>query len=648
MKFRYILSAVLAASALFASCTQEMPGDLSVIQAEKSFISVPAAGGDASTTITATDTWKVEGVPDWLVVSPVSGGAGSTNVLFKAGSSASTRSAELKFIVGDKVQYVNVKQEVPVAEVKPSTCAEANAGQDGKIFRVEGVVVEIAESATYGNFYINDGTARLYVYGTKYQGQTKQGALIKLGIEVGDKVTVEGEKKTYNTTPELVDVDVLKVVKSLVKAEPENLSVEKEGGDVDVKVTYKGSNLDVIPQADWLSIASIEKVADTTVVKVRVAPNEGDTRNGAVVFKSSIPTQTSEVSVTITQATGMAMYTLPYAEDFAKGLGAWEVNVTTGRTDGKDIWTSAVYNNVPYAKASAGSKIDTKSMLVSPKISLKGAASPVLTFKHCGKFFGNQQEETTLWASKDNGATWTQLLFPEHDNAYGWKESGDISLASFAGAEYVNIAFQYVSNTEFYGTWEIADVKVEDRAAAITSIAGLNNAAAAAEVAYDITLTDAVVKYVSGNNAFVEDATGGIQIYKSGHGLVAGQKINGKVAAKVKLYSGYAEATAFDVTAATVTTDGSVEPVVLTLAQLQKSYLRYQNCMVKLEGVTLTSELNSSARDNKVQQGGAEIAGRLQDKNVTVAAGTGNLICFPTRYNATLQLGIWTPDHFTK
>ena len=379
-----------------------------------------------------------------------------------------------------------------------------------------------------------------------------------------------------------------------------------------------------------------------------MAANTEDTRVGTVILSSSQKSQNTQITVTVTQSSGLAMYTMPYAEDFSKGQSVYEINEITPRADGNAIWSSGSYGGKYYMKASGGSKVDTKSMLISPKISLKNAKSPVLTFEHCGKYCGDQAEELTVWVSTDNCTTWTQLLIPNaHDNAYTWTNSGEISLASCVGKDYVNVAFQYISNTSYYGTWEIANIKVEDRTPDMKTIAEINDAASSTEAEYKVNLTNAVVTYVNGSNAFIEDATAGIQLYKSGHGLTAGQVINGEVTVKVKLYAGYAEATSLDVSAAKVTT-GEAKATELTLAKLLKDYLRYQNCMVQLKGVTLTSTLDSNARDSKIQQDGSEVAARLQVKTVTVEAGTGTLICFPTRYNTTLQLGVWTPDHFVK
>ena len=96
--------------------------------------------------------------------------------------------------------------------VKINTVAEVIAGNDGDTFAVCGVCTEIVND-TWGNWYLEDSTGKLYIYGTlDADGKTKN--FKSLGIEVGDKVTVQGPKTTYRDLVELVNVTVLKVEKA--------------------------------------------------------------------------------------------------------------------------------------------------------------------------------------------------------------------------------------------------------------------------------------------------------------------------------------------------------------------------------------------------------------------------------------------------
>lgn len=298
MKLRYIIASLAAVLTLAAGCTKEMPGDLAEVQVSSSFVSIPEAGGSQTITVVATGAWTLDNSgSSWLTVSPASGNAGSTVVTFSADGTVNSRSAVIKININGKTQYVNATQQWGDGTVSVSTCAEVLAGPDGKTFQIEGVVTKIAESATYGNWYINDGTGEVYIYGTKYQGATKQGAIGKLGIEVGDVVKIEGPKTTYSGTVELVDVDVLNVTKSLVKViDPEEVG-KKDGGILTVKVIAKGGNLNVTPKENWIKISSLGSRGDTTLVNLFLDENVAGAREGTVEFVSG----TSSVTTTIKQ-----------------------------------------------------------------------------------------------------------------------------------------------------------------------------------------------------------------------------------------------------------------------------------------------------------------------------------------------------------
>lgn len=676
MKFRYLISALFLCLAV--SCVEEGFGTLSEIQLSQSYAAIDVNGGSASITATANDSWTVveSSVPSWLTVSPMSGSSGETTITFSAEATTATNEADVQILCGGKTQHISVIQFAVKGEPVILSCREAidlikSGNYGGSEYYVKGIVCKIQEidTGSYGNatFFLSDDGTYQGSYNSDgsgdgnwfevYRSWWLNGEKFKTGNEfsLGDEITVCGVLTSYKGTPETLQdtnagiaASVVAITKSLISVDKDNVEIGKDGGNLDVKVVYKGNDLKVNPDVDWISLANINVASDTTYVTLKVDPNIDDTRFGKIELSSSIPGQSSSVTINLKQASGLDMYHMSFFEDFSNGLGSFAVNVITPRPDGKDIWSVGSYNGQSYVKASAGSKVDTKSMLVSPKFNLNGVTSPVLSFDHCGKFCGDQAEELTLWVSTDNCETWTQLLIPNaHDNNYGWINSGDISLASFAGKDYLNFAFQYVSNSDYYGTWEITNVKVEDRAPVFTSIAALNNAASSAKVTYDVTLTDAVVKYVNGGNAFIEDATGGIQLYKSNHGLKAGQKINGKAKFTVTLYNMYAEATDVDFSEATVTEDGNVDPTVLTVNRLLKDYLRYQNCFVKLEGVKFANGADGSAKvSDTLSQGEDTVASYTQVKTVKIEANKEyDVLCLPTRYKTTLQVGIWEDGH---
>ena len=295
MKLKYFLAALIAASSFAlttVSCDDEDEKSyLSEVQVNSSYVAFPATGGSQTIEVRANGAWTFENVPTWLTVSPMSGN-GTANVTFTVAETESTKEATILLNCNGATQRINVLQMTEKTELQLSTCAQVNAGLDGTAFRVGGVVTKIAEFATYGNFYINDGTGEVYIYGTKYQGQTKQGAITKLGIEVGDEVVVEGPKTTYGGTVELVDVDVIEVRKSLIKCDSTYVAgvntntLPCEGGDITAYLTNKGQGLYVNIPEELKYWVSISEIAGNTVT-FHVAENVAGPRNATIAVRTS-------------------------------------------------------------------------------------------------------------------------------------------------------------------------------------------------------------------------------------------------------------------------------------------------------------------------------------------------------------------------
>ncbi|MCR5709939.1 MAG: DNA-binding protein [Bacteroidales bacterium] len=296
MKIKNILVSLVAILALAAGCNQVEPDHfLKEVTVSSSYVALNMDGGSATINVVANESWSIPTTPDWLTVSPASGSAGATTVTFSAGKTFDGRTAEIVLKCGDKTQNINVIQGL--AMVSPATCAEVIAGPDSKTYRVTGVCTSIANT-NYGNWYLQDATGTIYIYGTV--DATGKYNWASFGIEVGDKVTVEGPKTTYNGTVELVDASVIKVEKSLIKVaeyDPEDAVLPIEGGIFTVKLTNKGTGLYVDAPADWLTIASISG----NTVKFRAAPNEGGDRDAKIVFSTVSGKETYKTELSVSQ-----------------------------------------------------------------------------------------------------------------------------------------------------------------------------------------------------------------------------------------------------------------------------------------------------------------------------------------------------------
>ena len=297
MKLKYFIPMFIMALAMLTSCSDDdvvtYPGDIRV---SSSYMALPVDGGSTSIDVYCNQKWEVDTVgafpkkEPWFDYSVSSSDKGQV-LTITADATLDGRSTTIKLVTeGGTTQYVNVMQGL--STVSTATCAEVIAGPDSKTYQVKGTCTAIANT-TYGNWYLNDGTGEIYIYGT-LDKDGKEKNFLSLGLEVGDEVVVQGLKTTYGTTVELVNVTVVAINKSLIKVdstyvgEVASNELPLEGGELTAYVTCKGNGVSVdIPEdaKDWLSIAAIKNGGSEVVFKA--APNTGGDRNTTVIFKTT-------------------------------------------------------------------------------------------------------------------------------------------------------------------------------------------------------------------------------------------------------------------------------------------------------------------------------------------------------------------------
>ena len=319
MKTRYIILSVLATLALAVGCQKEADHFLDEIKVNSSYISIPEAGGTVTMEVTTTGSWSISSaLPEWLTIAPTSGSAGTTTISLTAPQAPDGRTAEFQINCDGKTQVINVIQGLAV--VSTATCAEVIAGPEAKTYKVTGVCTRIANTS-YGNWYLDDGTGEIYIYGTVNASGSYDWA--KFNIEVGDVVTVQGPKTVYNGTIELVDATFISVQKSLVKIVSDSeYSFDADGGAFSVALSAKGDGpfIEIAEDAqDWVSISSTSKTKDDKgndiiVVHFRVAPNEGEaSRTADIAFTSASGKTSSTVHATVSQMGLSGTLTNPFS-----------------------------------------------------------------------------------------------------------------------------------------------------------------------------------------------------------------------------------------------------------------------------------------------------------------------------------------------
>ena len=311
MKLKYFVPMFIMALAMLTSCSDDdvvtYPDGLRV---SSSYMALPVDGGSTSIDVYCNQKWEVDTVgafpkkEPWFDYSVSSSDKGQV-LTITADATLDGRSTTIKLVTeGGTTQYVNVMQGL--STVSTATCAEVIAGPDSKTYQVKGTCTAIANT-TYGNWYLNDGTGEIYIYGT-LDKDGKEKNFLSLGLEVGDEVVVQGPKTTYGTTVELVNVTVVAINKSLIKVdstyvgEVASNELPLEGGELTAYVTCKGNGVSVdIPEdaKDWLSIAAIKNGGSEVVFKA--APNTGGDRNTTVIFKTTDGKKDYTSQMTISQ-----------------------------------------------------------------------------------------------------------------------------------------------------------------------------------------------------------------------------------------------------------------------------------------------------------------------------------------------------------
>ncbi len=193
------------------------------------------------------------------------------------------------------------------------------------------------------------------------------------------------------------------------------------------------------------------KVGDKVIVKGKLDNFKGNSPQIAFGYLVSINNQSSKVILSAT---------------FDKDMAGFKIENINLPSELSDIW----YHDTKYhnMKATATKKVAEKkyvkyaaqSRLVSPEFSLKGINNAVLSFEHCGKYFGNIKEECKVMISTD-GTTWTELTVSKYPNPDFKYVTSTCDLSKYAGKDKVYISFLYTSTTKAAPTWEIKNVEVK-------------------------------------------------------------------------------------------------------------------------------------------------------------------------------------------
>lgn len=258
------------------------------------------------------------------------------------------------------------------SEIKDATVAEFIAAEVSttQLYRLTGTITEI-QNTTYGNLMLKDATGEVLIYGVKKDKDAGNTSFSELGAEVGDKLTVVGQRGAYNTTIEMKSGYCEKLEKDTTTPK---FSVSTE--TLTAKAADKSVSFDVRGNVKW--------TVDSDNAAYKVSPESGD-GNGTVTVSFAENTTDKDVTVKLTVSTTAEVATKSYTVTLThKGVSAagtedFSSNVewTLGTNAYSDKATINGVGDVPVLKIGTSKKAGDATLKIpagTTKVSFYGVA----------------------------------------------------------------------------------------------------------------------------------------------------------------------------------------------------------------------------------------------------------------------------------
>lgn len=367
MKLKYIFTALVAALTLAVGCEDDIETYLDEVRVSSSYVAIPAAGGSQTITVNAKSDWSFGDIPEWVKVSPTTGVAGETEVTFKAEATTATKEAMLYLTCDGKSQIINVLQQTKKVELEVTPLKEFLAAEVGPtVYRIAGTITRIEDiSASYKNATLTISDDEGYsVYCYRF-GPPSGKKIEDLGMEVGDFLTVEGQRGDYKGSPQMAQGGVfVSLKKSLIKVDSVTVKMPEtgefglykeplplEGGQFKVHLTCKGDGISVVVPDEaksWLSVNAIETSGNSSIVTFSAAANAMGDRTAVLTFNTTSGGTVNSAQANIDQKGAILQVTVG---EFLKAAVSPAQYRLTGTV--KQISVSEQYNNADITVADA-------------------------------------------------------------------------------------------------------------------------------------------------------------------------------------------------------------------------------------------------------------------------------------------------------
>ena len=349
------------------------------------------------------------------------------------------------------------------------------------------------------------------------------------------------------------------------------------------------------------------------------------------------------MTLNIARSSGGTTLTLSYQIGSNAAVTIQTFKLTSINKFGEETVTlpaEAQVEGVKFILTSAKASYYVNKITLTPKTTSGGGGETTLTDRNLSfgdtKSFdaevGGTFSAPTLLGETDGGVTYES----SDDNVASVDANGAVTIVGMGHAQITASAeanATYKAGSDSYDIYVYDSGTIEKMKTYITS-------STAKDIYFNLTST-AVVTYASTNYAYMEDGTAGIYIYKSGHGLTAGNSFTGKVKATGTLYKELYELTSFTPADAAGTSDIHVSDWTIKnlLESENTGYKMAESMRVKLTGVTAAT--SATGTTCTIEQEGYSTTLSLFNSLSVTAGSTYDITGYPYNNNGTWQFRVY-------
>ena len=349
------------------------------------------------------------------------------------------------------------------------------------------------------------------------------------------------------------------------------------------------------------------------------------------------------MTLNIARSGGGTTLTLSYQIGSNAAVTIQTFKLTSSNKFGEETVTlpaEAQVEGVKFILTSAKASYYVNKITLTPKTTSGGGGETTLTDRNLSfgdtKSFdaevGGTFSAPTLLGETDGGVTYES----SDDNVASVDANGAVTIVGMGHAQITASAeanATYKAGSDSYDIYVYDSGTIEKMKTYITS-------STAKDIYFNLTST-AVVTYASTNYAYMEDGTAGIYIYKSGHGLTAGNSFTGKVKATGTLYKELYELTSFTPADAAGTSDIHVSDWTIKnlLESENTGYKMAESMRVKLTGVTAAT--SATGTTCTIEQEGYSTTLSLFNSLSVIAGNTYDITGYPYNNNGTWQFRVY-------